>query len=555
VLNDILLLGMAELHLEAFYLSAVAMTLTVASVQRRATCPGCGQKSERIHSRARRHLADVPCAGIPVRWTLKVRRFFCDNPNCAKTTFAERLPQVGAVWARRTHRLMQSQRRVALALGGEAGARLAGRLGMSTSPDTLLRLVRQTPVEPGPPVHILGVDDWAWQRGQRYGTLLVDLEQRQPVDLLPDRSAEALAQWLTAHPGIQVISRDRAGAYADGAKRGAPNAVQVADRWHLLHNLADTLEHLFDRQPASLRAATAAPVVASPTQDAFSPEKQPQTPTPAVAVAPTHYEQRRQQRRAKRLERYERVRRLRQQGASHRTIMRQLRMGPATVRRYLHAATFPEIAQRRQAPSILDPFMTYLKARWQAGCHNGLQLWREIGARGYTGSRPLLSRWVAQQRRLLPSRPQRAPRGQWPRPIRPPAAPRPLSSRRAAFLVLKPPEVLDREQATLVARFCAASPDVATASGLAREFADMVRGRQRDRLDDWLQKTRASSIRELKYFANGLQRDYAAVAAGLSLKWSNGPTEGHINRLKLLKRQMYGRANFDLLRQRVVHRS
>src|SRR5712692_5491596 len=555
---------MAELHLEAFHLSAASMTLTVASVQPQATCPGCGQTSQRIHSRARRHLADVPCAGIPMRWTLKVRRFFCDNPNCAKTTFAERLPQVVAVWARRTHRLMLSQRRVALALGGEAGARLASRLGMNTSPDTLLRLIRQTPVEPGPPVHILGVDDWAWQRGQRYsapavlsrcGTLLVDLEHSRPVDLLPDRSAEALAQWLKAHPGIQVISRDRAGAYADGAKRGAPDAVQVADRWHLLHNLADTLEHLFDRQPASLRAATAAPVVTSQTQDACSPAKQPQTPIPAVSAAPTRYEQRRQRRRAKRLERYETVRRLRQQGASHRTIMRQLRMGPATVRRYLHAATFPEIAQRRKVASILDPFMTYLTERWDAGCHNGLQLWRELSARGYTGSRPLLSRWVAQQRRLLSSRPKRAPRGQWPRPIRPPAAPRPLSSRRAAFLVLKPPEELDREQAAKVARFCAASPDVAAASGLAREFADLVRGRQRERLDDWLQKTHASSIRELKYFANGLQRDYAAVAAGISLQWSNGPTEGHINRLKLVKRQMYGRANFDLLRQRVLHRS
>jgi transposase len=555
LLNDILLLAMAELHLEAFHLSTTAMTLTVASVQLQAICPGCGRTSQRIHSRARRHLADVPCAGIPVRWTLKVRRFFCDNPNCAKTTFAERLPQVVAVWARRTHRLMLSQRRVALALGGEAGARLASRLGMSTSPDTLLRLIRQTPVEPGPPVHILGVDDWAWQRGQRYGTLLVDLEHSRPVDLLPDRSAEALAEWLTAHPGIDVISRDRAGAYADGAKRGAPDAVQVADRWHLLHNLADTLEHLFDRQPASLRAAIAAPVVPSPTQAAFSPEKQPQTPTPAVSAAPTRYEQRRQQRRAKRLARYERVRRLRQQGASHRTIMRQLRMGPATVRRYLHAAAFPEIAQRRPAPSILDPFRAYLLARWQAGCHNGLQLWREIGARGYLGSRSLLSRWVAQQRQTLPSRPQRAPRGQWPRPIRSPAAPRPLSSRRAAFLVLKAPEALDREQAAIVARFFAASPEVATASRLACEFAEMVRERLRDRLDDWLTAAHSSRIRELKYFANGLQRDYAAVAAGLSLQWSNGPTEGHINRLKLLKRQMYGRANFDLLRQRVLHRS
>jgi transposase len=551
LLNDSLLFGMPELQLEAFHLSAAVIDLSVTSVQVEATCPGCGQASRRIHSRYRRHVADVPCAGIPVHWTLWARRFFCGNPHCEHTTFAERLPAVVAVWARRTNRLLRSQRDVGLALGGEAGARLAHRLGMNTSPDSLLRLVRQLPVEPAEPVHVLGVDDWAWHRNQRYGTLLVDLEQRRPVDLLPDRTAESLVKWLQAHPGIEVISRDRAGAYADGARRGAPAAVQVADRWHLLRNLADTLERLFDRQPASLRAATVAPPA---PEAAVLPEIQPQTPTPARSERSTYSEPHRQQQRAKRLARYETVRQLRQQGVSQRTIARQLHIGPSTIRRYAHARTFPEIAQRRTAPSILDPFKTYLTQRWTAGCHNGWQLWREISVRGYTGSRTLLSRWVTQQRRRPASATPTSP-GQGPPSFPATAAPRPFSSRRVAFLVLKSPEKLDGPQAATLARFCDASAEVATASGLAREFADMVRGRKRDRLDNWLNAANASGIRELKYFANGLRHDYDAVAAGLSLPWSNGPTEGHINRLKLIKRQMFGRANFDLLRQRVLHRS
>jgi len=560
LVNDLLLFGMPGLQLEAFHLSATAIDLVVTSVQAEATCPGCGQTSRRIHSRYRRQVADVPCAGIPVRWTLWARRFFCDSPLCEHTTFAERLPAVVAVRARRTNRLLQSQRGVGLALGGEAGARLAQRLGMNTSPDSLLRLVRQLPVEPAEPVHVLGVDDWAWHRNQRYGTLLVDLEHSRPVDLLPDRTAESLVQWLQAHPGIEVISRDRAGAYADGARRGAPSAVQVADRWHLLRNLADTLERLFDRQPASLRAATAAapaPIeTATPEPEtAFSRETQPQMSTPARPGRSTHSELQRQQRRAKRLERFETVRQLHQQGVGQHRIARQLHIGPATIRRYAQASTFPEIAQRRKAPSILDPFMTYLMERWTAGCHNGWQLWREISAQGYPGSRTLLSRWVTQQRRRLPARATLNVPSQGPPPILLPAAPRPLASRRAAFLVLTSPEKLNREQAAIVARFCDASAEVATASSLAREFADMVRHRHGQRLDHWLQAAQATGIRELKYFANGLRHDYQAVAAGLSLKWSNGPTEGHINRLKLVKRQMYGRANFDLLRQRVLHRS
>jgi transposase len=257
LLKDLFLLGLSQLYLESFHLSAKIIHLTVVSLQAEAFCPSCGQRSQRVHSRYRRQVADLPCAGIPVQWTLMARRFFCGNPDCSKTTFAERLPQVVAVWSRRTQRLLATQQNIGVAVGGEPGARLSRRLGMATSPDTLLRLIHRLPEVPTKPVRVLGVDDWAWRRGQRYGTLLVDLEQSEPVDLLPDRTAEALAEWLKAHPTIEIISRDRAGVYADGARRGAPDAVQVADRWHLLHNLVEALERLFDRLPTSVRTPPA----------------------------------------------------------------------------------------------------------------------------------------------------------------------------------------------------------------------------------------------------------------------------------------------------------
>ncbi len=249
---------------------AVAHDRVVVTVHARAgaaPCPDCRRLSRSVHSRYVRRLGDLPWQDRAGQVDLQVRRFRCSAPECPRRIFAEQLPAVAASRVRRTARLAEAQRRIALSVGGEAGARLAARLAMPVSADTLLRLIRAEPVPVTTAPRVIGIDDWAWRRGQRYGTLIVDLERNRPVDLLPDRDARTVEAWLQSHPGTEIVARDRAGAYADGIRSGAPEAVQVGDRWHLLRNLGDALARALDRHQHDLRAATASVVEAPGAKD------------------------------------------------------------------------------------------------------------------------------------------------------------------------------------------------------------------------------------------------------------------------------------------------
>jgi transposase len=565
------------LRLDEIIIEGQDITVTTTSCQTMPSCPRCGAVATREHSRYTRRPADLPCVGRQMRVQLNVRRFFCDNPACQQRTFVERLPGVVRRFARRTERLAEAQRQIGLALGGEAGARSATQQGMPVSADTVLRLTDHSECAPAATPKVLGVDDWAWKKGQTYGTILVDLERHCVVDLLADRSAETLAAWLQAHPGVEIISRDRGGSYAEGARRGAPDAVQVADRWHLLANLREALERLLTRKhaalprvpgaddkiqkiatpPATHDTAGTAPTASSVPDGMAATDLDPADAAKLTGKSPTADVTKdqllREQRRERRLSRYEEVMRLHQEGVSVRHIAQQMGMGRQTVRRYLNHGAFPEITLRRRMPSILDRWEPYLLGRWQAGCHNALQLYREIHEQGYAGSCPLVSRWAARYRKEHPD-PPTAVAATTPEPpaTQIQSSRRRLSPSQAAWLLVQPPADLTEEEHAALDKLQKAVAEVATAYTLAQDFIRMVRERTVDALADWIARAAASSVAELGSFATGLQRDLAAVTSGLSLPWSNGQVEGQINRLKLIKRTMYGRASFDLLRKRVL---
>jgi transposase len=524
------------LRLEALVADDDRITVVVTTRGETACCPECGQPSRHLHSRKRRRLADLPWQGLAVCLDLQLRRFYCRTPTCARRTFTERVPTVVAPYARRTRRLAAVVEAVAFALGGEPGARLLAALGLALSPDTLLRAITAAPLPAAPTPRILGVDDWARRRGQTYGTLLVDLERHRPVDLLPDRSAATFAAWLAAHPGVEVISRDRCGAYAEGGRQGAPGAVQVADRFHLAKNVGEALERVVQRHRAALReAARAADPAAAPAPPG------PAAPPAPAAASPYHRQRQRL---------YEEMVRLAAAGWSQAAIARQVGLSAPTVRTYLLAGGPPDLTTRGPRPgSCRGGHEAYLRERWRAGCHDAKALWRELREDGYRGALRTVQRFVAPWR--APDEPRRGkrPAGLPPAPLPPP---RPPSPQRVRWWLLRPPAERTPAQDTFLAALLARCPEVAAATTLARDFLALLRERDPGALAGWLDRAAGGESPEFRELAAGLAQDRDAVAAALRLAWSNGQVEGQVNKLKLVKRAMFGRAGFALLRRRVL---
>ena len=522
-----------DLGVEQAMPSSERIVIICRSRRSAVVCPDCRQVSTRLHSHYVRRLADLPWQGRQVVIRLVVRRLRCANRRCPRRIFAEPLPAVARRHARRTGRLGDLQAAVSLALGGEAGARLAERLGMPTSPDTLLRLVDRHPGTGLPTPRVLGVDDWAWRRGQRYGTVLVDLERGCVVDLLPDREADTLARWLHAHPGVEIVARDRAGAYATGIRQGAPKAMQVADRWHLLRNGSDALLALVEHRQKLLRDAGQIVVAAHAANT--SPEAVP------APVPPNKARRRQAEGRARRQARFEAVADLRRQGLSLRAIRHATGVSRNTLRRWLRAGAAPAWRSGKRG-HMADVYADYLRQRWSEGCHNASQLWREAQTQGYPGQVVGLRQWVTQHLRGGPAHPRVAPVAKpvWQVP----------SPRRASRLLTSEADQILGEDRVFIDELLARSPAIAEAADLTRRFQTMIKEKQIDLFAPWLADAKHSPLAS---FATSLERDRAAVEAALTTPWSTGPVEGRINKLKLIKRQMYGRAGLNLLRQRVIH--
>jgi transposase len=542
MLASFLLPDVPGLLLDAILTDDRTIHVTMTSTQSTAACPVCAAASARIHSRYQRIVRDLPWASHSVQVHLHVRRFFCSNPSCARQIFAERLGTTIQAFARRTERLASQLCHLAFRLSAEAGACLSEQLGMPVSAATLLRLQRHQKLPPPPAPQIIGVDDWAMRKGRTYGALIVDLERHQPIDVLADAKAETFATWLEEHPGITLISRDRAGNFAEGARSGAPQAIQVADRWHLFGNLGDALQRLLEQHPAALRAA------AQQKDEHTGVEMETPVVIPAVVeatletVTPPDDEASLTQRE----QRFRDVLSRHAEGWNYSQIARALHINFRTVKRYILSGELPKRgAQLRRLSSSVAPFMTYLERRWHQGCQNKTQLWQEIQDQGYAGSRSSIYRAL---------KGFRAARGPWTasakvsRPKR-----RALSPRQGMWLLARPKEELDEQERAARGVLESAHADIAAATSLAQRFQEMLRQRNVMALEGWLEDASTSGIGAFKHFAASLRRDEAAVRAALEQPWSNGQLEAQVNRLKVIKRVGYGRAKFDLLRRRVLY--
>jgi transposase len=413
---------------------------------------------------------------------------------------------------------------IGFVVGGEPGSRLSGRLAMPVSGDTLLRMIRVASFEPAEPLRVVGIDDWAWRKGERYGTIICDLERNRVLDLLPDRNADTVASWLEGYPGIEIIARDRAGCYADGARRGAPQARQVADRWHLLHNLSDTLIKLADHQRLAIRASARMVVEGSEPQ--------------ADAVTAVDLPVRQTAKGKAREERYREIRRLRDQGLQINEIARLVGLGHLAVSRWLKAKGPPAHAKPPRI-KMIDPFEPLLEQRWDEGMRSAASLWGVIREAGFTGTERTVRRRVRAKWGDRSARRQAHAATAWPPP----------TSRQCIRLLMASHETLTDQERTFVEALKGRAPSLIMATQLALTFSNLMRNRDPAGFDAWLDEAGES---ELASFTAGLLRDRQAVRAAFEEDWSTSPVEGQINRLKTIKRQMYGRAGYPLLRSRVL---
>ncbi|WP_331773157.1 ISL3 family transposase (plasmid) [Embleya sp. NBC_00888] len=469
-----------------------------------APCTGCGRSSDWVHSRYQRHVADEAVGGRPLRIDLTVRRLYCENPDCPKATFAEQVDGLTRRYQRRTPALQRIVDAVAVALVGSAGARLLGVLHHVLSWASVLNCLMRITVPDRPTPRVLGIDEFALRRGHRYATILTCAETGERIDVLPDRKKETVVAWLAGHPGVEVVCRDGAGGFAQAVTDADPTIVQVADRWHLWHGLAE----------AALKDVGAHSACRAKYGPPLREGKRAETTR----------------------ERWRQVHALLDAGVGLPECSRRLNLALNTVKRYArHTEPDHPVKAPQYRPTLIDPFRDHLRRRRdQDPAVPTTHLLAEIRELGYSGSANLLVRHITQGRVEVDHAR--------------------LSPRRATGLLLTHPDHLDEDRRTLRDQLAGACPEMTTLADLIGGFAHLLDPAPGNAtaLTGWITRVRAADLPFLHSYATGLERDRTAADAALTLPHHNGRTEGVNNKIKLLKRQMYGRAKHPLLRQRIL---
>ena len=572
----------AGMCIESIEKTETDLVVSVVSTHPTSCCPLCSWPSSSVHSYYHRSVRDAPCGGQNVRLALTARKFFCRNDDCHRKIFTERFPTFVEPWAKMTVRLCEEIQAIGLSTSGCLGTRLAARLGISTSWMTVLRRMMDLPTAAAGSVVALGIDDFSFRRGRKFGTILVDLDLHQVIDVLAERSSQTSADWMRDHPEIAYVSRDRGKDYAQGASEGAPQATQISDRFHLMKNFVEAIDKEVSRCYKHLRQVQ----LPLPSPDLPAPDEWRQAPDadaerkrlarladkqerytqvkdllarglspkeiaqqlvmPVRTVyrwqeresCPAHQPQR--TKRTDKQERYAQIKELRRLGLSQKEIAQRLAIGVRTVQRWQGLETSQTNLPRRKRRSIFDPYAASVLSRWQQGERSVSLLWQEIQKQGFAGSLQTMYRFVRALRQESVQLPALG------------VADR-VSAQKAIWLLARPYENLKANERRDLQEVCEVCSELAALHPLAQSFGQIIRKREGHRLQDWIKQVEASSFRDVNRFAAGLQRDKDEVLAAFTLIYSNGQVEGQVNKLKLIKRMGYGRAGFPLLRQRVLH--
>lgn len=568
-------------------------------------CPSCGHQSTRIHSQYERKPLDVSWGDYPLDLKLTVFRFFCDNPLCRQRVFCQRHADFLLVHAQATKRFNETLQQIAQEVGGEGGSRLGCLLGIRRSADTYLRHLRQKTLPGTNSPRVVGIDDWAWRRGHRYGTIICDLERSEVIDILPDREVATVVEWLKAHPSIEIITRDRAKCYREAATTGAPQAVQIADRWHLLKNLTDTVKRVLEGHQPLLKDISIE--ISCNRKEPIQPQSHVETQTyhpleipddietlekrlqetslaPAIrrrlmhslihrlrdagvsikemlkrtgmsratlyryfnqdAVTLTVIQSAKDDEKPLSVSqlRHEHIGQLRDAGVTVAEIMQQVGVSRATVYRVLATMNKSHKGQRDYFPGVESRYWsTRFHEIWQAGDRDTEKLWQTLRQQGYTMSFASVRLAIYRQLSPLSATPKGMSTYQVYRP------------RKAAWCFVLDPLELDKIDYQFLLMSLYVSPELLQLYALAQGFHRLIVSSRRLALfEHWIAQALSSAFPEIQQFARGLLQDESAVRAALTYSWSNGPVEGQVLRLKLKRRSMYGRGNLDLLKRRVM---